>query len=245
MTTSLCAGQAEAAAPPLIPQAPRRLRGRPSGLKGRCAIAGATGLRPALDPGDLCGPWTAEGAGQATEQPAPAALARRSAQARGHPVDSGARRHEAEATSTGPERISPWPTSRPRGNRASTEPGAVQKPHQKVMPRCQRTPVRRRRHASRRCRWLRRSGRRWSRCPASRHRVARHGPGRPRIGCPRPAAHTWRHIARELGRIHQVTLAGPAGRVQHTTRISPDQAALFTAAEVPFPPKMTGTQPAE
>jgi hypothetical protein len=125
MTTSLCAGQAEAAAPPLIPQAPRRLRGRPSGLKGRCAIAGATGLRPALDPGDLCGPWTAEGAGQATEQPAPAALARRSAQARGHPVDSGARRHEAEATSTGPERISPWPTSRPRGNRASTEPGAV------------------------------------------------------------------------------------------------------------------------
>ena len=70
MTTSLCAGQAEAAAPPLIPQAPRRLRGRPSGLKGRCAIAGATGLRPALDPGGLCGPWTAEGAGQAT-QPAP------------------------------------------------------------------------------------------------------------------------------------------------------------------------------
>ena len=28
-----------------------RLRGRPSGLKGRCRDRGATGLRPALDPG--------------------------------------------------------------------------------------------------------------------------------------------------------------------------------------------------
>jgi len=52
------------------PQAPRRLRARPSGLKGRYAIAAATGLRPALDPGDLCGPWTAKGTGQA-RPPAP------------------------------------------------------------------------------------------------------------------------------------------------------------------------------
>jgi hypothetical protein len=61
----------------------------------------------------------------------------------------------------------------------------------------------------------------------------------------RRTGHTWRHIARELGRIHQVTLAGPAGRVQQTTRISPEQAALFTAAGVPLRPKMTGLQPAE
>jgi hypothetical protein len=38
-----CAGETEAAAPPLIfSAAPRRLRGRPSSLKGRCAIADAT-----------------------------------------------------------------------------------------------------------------------------------------------------------------------------------------------------------
>ena len=49
------------------PQAPRRLRARPSGLKGRCAIAAATGLRPALDPEDLCGPWAAQDAGQASK----------------------------------------------------------------------------------------------------------------------------------------------------------------------------------
>jgi hypothetical protein len=34
------------------------------------------------------------------------------------------------------------------------------------------------------------------------------------------------HLARELGRIHQVTLANPAGRVQHITRVTPEQAAL-------------------
>jgi Transposase DDE domain len=61
----------------------------------------------------------------------------------------------------------------------------------------------------------------------------------------RRTGHTWRHLARELGRIHQVTLAGRTGRVQQTTRISPDQAALFTAAEVSLPPKMTDLQPAE
>jgi transposase len=62
----------------------------------------------------------------------------------------------------------------------------------------------------------------------------------------RRTGHTWRHIARELGRIHQVTLAGPAGRVQQTTRPTDAQAALFVAAAgVPIPPKMTRLQPAE
>ena len=45
--------QNETASPPLHPHArpARRLRGRPSGLKGRCRARCATGLRPALDPG--------------------------------------------------------------------------------------------------------------------------------------------------------------------------------------------------
>jgi hypothetical protein len=33
-----------------------RLRGHPSGFKGRCAIADATGPRPALDPGASAAP---------------------------------------------------------------------------------------------------------------------------------------------------------------------------------------------
>jgi hypothetical protein len=57
----------------------------------------------------------------------------------------------------------------------------------------------------------------------------------------RHTGHTWRH----LGRIHQVTLAGPAGRVRQTSRVTPAQAALFTAAEVPLPPEVTDLEPAE
>jgi len=48
--------------------ASRRLRGRPSGLKGRCAIADATGPRPALDPGASAAPV------HATARAGPAAL---------------------------------------------------------------------------------------------------------------------------------------------------------------------------
>ena len=46
--------QNETASPPLYPhaRAARRLRGRPSGLKGRCRARCPTGLRPALDPGN-------------------------------------------------------------------------------------------------------------------------------------------------------------------------------------------------
>jgi hypothetical protein len=45
--------QNETASPPLHPHArpARRLRGRPSGLKGRCRARCATGLRPAFDLG--------------------------------------------------------------------------------------------------------------------------------------------------------------------------------------------------
>ena len=50
------------------PSAPS-LRGRPSAVKGACGVAAATGLRPALDPGDLCGPSRAATTGQATACP--------------------------------------------------------------------------------------------------------------------------------------------------------------------------------
>ncbi|MFG2836398.1 IS1634 family transposase [Streptomyces zaomyceticus] len=56
---------------------------------------------------------------------------------------------------------------------------------------------------------------------------------------------TWRAIRNELGRIHQVTLAGPAGRLQQTTRITDAQARLFKNCGVPMPPKMTGLQTPE
>lgn len=56
---------------------------------------------------------------------------------------------------------------------------------------------------------------------------------------------TWRTIRNELGRIHQVTLAGPAGRLQQTTRLSDAQAKLFKDCGVPLPPKMTGLQTPE
>ena len=56
---------------------------------------------------------------------------------------------------------------------------------------------------------------------------------------------TWNAINRELDRIHQVTLSGPAGRLQQTTRLSPAQAQLFKACDVAPPPKMSGLQPTE
>lgn len=56
---------------------------------------------------------------------------------------------------------------------------------------------------------------------------------------------TWRRISTELGRIQQVTLAGPAGRLQQTTRIADAQAKLFKDCGVPMPPKMSGLQTPE
>jgi transposase len=61
----------------------------------------------------------------------------------------------------------------------------------------------------------------------------------------RRTATTWPTINRELGRIHQVTLAGPAGRLQQTTKLTATHTRIFTDAGVPTPPKMTDLQPAE
>ncbi|RSN14792.1 hypothetical protein DMH25_07540 [Streptomyces sp. WAC 01325] len=61
----------------------------------------------------------------------------------------------------------------------------------------------------------------------------------------RRTGNTWRTIRNELGRIHQVTLAGPAGRLQQTTRITDAQARLFKDCGVPTPPKMSDVQTSE
>lgn len=56
---------------------------------------------------------------------------------------------------------------------------------------------------------------------------------------------TWRVIRNDLERIHQVTLAGPAGRLQQTTRLTDTQTELFKNCGVPPPPKMSGLQTPE
>ena len=59
----------------------------------------------------------------------------------------------------------------------------------------------------------------------------------------RQTGHTWRRINMELGRLHLVTLAGPAGRVQHTTALTQPQRELFAATGITPPPRVTSLQP--
>ena len=47
----------------------------------------------------------------------------------------------------------------------------------------------------------------------------------------------------ELGRLHLVTLAGPAGRVEQTTTLTPAQRELFAATGIAPPPRVTSLQP--
>jgi hypothetical protein len=60
----------------------------------------------------------------------------------------------------------------------------------------------------------------------------------------RQTSSTWRRINTELGRLHLVTLAGPAGRIEQTTTITPAQREVFTATGVAPPPPVTSLQPA-
>ncbi len=55
---------------------------------------------------------------------------------------------------------------------------------------------------------------------------------------------TWRRTALELGRLHQVTLAGTAGTVQQTTTLTDSQAAIYNATSIPPPPRITALTPA-
>jgi transposase len=60
----------------------------------------------------------------------------------------------------------------------------------------------------------------------------------------RRTGQTWRRINLELGRLHLVTLAGPAGRVEQTTALTSTQRELLTATEITPPPRVTSLHPA-
>jgi hypothetical protein len=60
----------------------------------------------------------------------------------------------------------------------------------------------------------------------------------------RQTAQTWRRVNLELGRLHLVTLSGPAGRVEQTTAPTPTQRELFTATGITPPPRVTSLHPA-
>ncbi|PWU49672.1 IS1634 family transposase [Micromonospora sp. S4605] len=53
----------------------------------------------------------------------------------------------------------------------------------------------------------------------------------------------WRNINRQLGRIAQVTLAGPAGTVVQTTPLKPEQKAIYQALSIQPPPRVTTFDP--
>jgi transposase len=59
----------------------------------------------------------------------------------------------------------------------------------------------------------------------------------------RSAGHSWRNINRQLGRITQVTLAGPAGTVTQTTPINPEQKAIYQALSIQPPARVTAFDP--
>ena len=60
----------------------------------------------------------------------------------------------------------------------------------------------------------------------------------------RQTSSTWRRINTELGRLHLVTLAGPAGRMEQTTTLTSTQRELFSATGIAPPPRVTSLQPA-
>ena len=60
----------------------------------------------------------------------------------------------------------------------------------------------------------------------------------------RTTGHTWPRIALELGRVHEVTLAGDAGTVTQTTELTDTQRGIFRALDVPPPPRITQLHPA-
>jgi transposase len=54
---------------------------------------------------------------------------------------------------------------------------------------------------------------------------------------------SWRNINRQLGRITQVTLAGPVGTVIQTTPLSPEQKAIYQALSIQPPARVTAFDP--
>ncbi|WP_226361308.1 IS1634 family transposase [Pseudonocardia sp. ICBG1142] len=60
----------------------------------------------------------------------------------------------------------------------------------------------------------------------------------------RRTGRTWRTISRELGRLHTITLTGPAGTVVQTTELTTTQAGILRACGVTPPPRITTLDPA-
>jgi transposase len=60
----------------------------------------------------------------------------------------------------------------------------------------------------------------------------------------RQAGDTWRNLRRELERLHLVTLAGTAGEVQQTTRLTPEQRDILARLAIEPPPRLTSLTPA-
>jgi DDE family transposase len=60
----------------------------------------------------------------------------------------------------------------------------------------------------------------------------------------RGSSQTWRNINRQLGRISQVTLAGPAGTVVQTTPLTAEQKAVYQELSVQPPARVTVFDPA-
>jgi transposase len=60
----------------------------------------------------------------------------------------------------------------------------------------------------------------------------------------RQAGDTWRNTRRELERLHLVTLAGVAGQVQQTTRLTPQQRDILARLQIAPPPPLTSLTPA-
>jgi hypothetical protein len=59
----------------------------------------------------------------------------------------------------------------------------------------------------------------------------------------RSTGQSWRNINRQLGRIAQVTLVGPAGTVTQTTPLNPEQKAIYQALSINPPARVTAFNP--
>ncbi|WP_222272599.1 IS1634 family transposase [Modestobacter marinus] len=60
----------------------------------------------------------------------------------------------------------------------------------------------------------------------------------------RRTGQTWPNLARELGRLHAVTLTGPTGTVTQTTELSTAQQGILRACGLTPPPRITALHPA-
>ena len=71
---------------------------------------------------------------------------------------------------------------------------------------------------------------------------------RPRLGFPvrvaeRRTGQTWHTLAREFGRLHAITLTGPAGTVVHTTEPTTAQVGILRGCGFALPPRITTLDP--